>query len=49
MNVKELRASDIEYILVDLDNTVYPASTGLQEEINRKIAQYIRDLLDMPL
>jgi putative hydrolase of the HAD superfamily len=36
---------EIHYILLDLDNTLYPASAGLQSEIGRRMTRYVAELL----
>jgi putative hydrolase of the HAD superfamily len=35
----------IDYILVDLDNTVYPSSSGLMDEIGRRMTRFISERL----
>ena len=37
--------SGIDHILLDLDNTVYPASSPLQDEIGRRMTDYVARLL----
>lgn len=37
-----------EYLIFDLDETLYPRNAGLLREINRRISQYICDLLRIP-
>ena len=38
----------IGYILVDLDNTIYPSSSGLLDEIGRRITLFIARTLGIP-
>ncbi|MDR1506118.1 MAG: HAD-IA family hydrolase [Treponema sp.] len=38
----------IEYILFDLDNTLYSAGYGLEKAVNRRINQYISGYLGLP-
>jgi len=49
VTLKGINGNGIRYVLFDLDNTIYPASTGLQDEINRRIALFLCDLLDLTL
>lgn len=36
---------EIHYILLDLDNTLYPASSELQDEISRRMTRYVAEFL----
>ncbi|MDR2181799.1 MAG: HAD-IA family hydrolase [Treponema sp.] len=40
---------NISYILFDLDNTLYPASLGLEKAVNRRVNEYIAAMLGLPL
>ena len=37
----------IRYLLLDLDNTLYPSSTGLGEEMDTRMTEYVASLLKM--
>lgn len=37
----------ISTILFDLDNTLYPASTGLMQQLTARITEYVQHLLDL--
>jgi putative hydrolase of the HAD superfamily len=39
--------SSITYLLVDLDETLYPASSGMIEEISRRMTQYVSQYLKL--
>ncbi|MFW6313465.1 MAG: HAD family hydrolase [Spirochaetota bacterium] len=39
----------IDYLLFDLDNTLYPASCGLGLEMNRRMSVFVADYLDVDL
>lgn len=39
----------IDFVLFDLDNTLYPASSGLGLEMSRRMTEYVRDYLGVPL
>jgi putative hydrolase of the HAD superfamily len=39
----------IRYILFDLDNTLYPSSLGLDEELGERIGEFIARYLDVPI
>lgn len=43
-----LAHADIDLILFDLDNTVYPRDLGLWTEIDRRILAYVCQTLDLP-
>ena len=38
----------LNYVLVDLDNTVYPASSGLLDEIGKRMTCYLAEFFDVP-
>ena len=38
----------IRYILFDLDNTLYPSSLGLDEEMGERIGEFVAKFLDLP-
>ena len=38
----------INYILFDMDNCLYPASSGLCDEMNNRINYFVSDLLSLP-
>ena len=38
----------INYILLDLDNTLYSASSGMYREIDRRMTEFVADLLEIP-
>jgi putative hydrolase of the HAD superfamily len=38
----------IRYILFDLDNTLYPVSSGMEEALQRRIIGYVRSFLGLP-
>ncbi|MDR2144664.1 MAG: HAD-IA family hydrolase [Treponema sp.] len=42
------RTKTIEYILFDLDNTLYSAGNGLEKAVNRRVNEYIADFLKLP-
>jgi putative hydrolase of the HAD superfamily len=37
-----------KYLIFDLDETLYPRDSGLLQEINRRISEFISKLLDIP-
>lgn len=39
----------INYILFDMDNCLYPASSGLCAEMDKRISRFVADLLSLPL
>ncbi len=39
----------ITYILIDLDNTLYPASSAMYAEIDRRMTDYVARLLEVPI
>jgi len=39
---------NFKYLIFDLDETLYPSDSGLLQEINRRISQFISELLDIP-
>jgi putative hydrolase of the HAD superfamily len=39
--------SSITYLLVDLDETLYPASSGMVEEISRRMTRYVSQYLKL--
>ncbi len=39
----------LQYILFDLDNTVYPASSNVEQAFNRRIIEYVSTYLDISL
>jgi len=40
--------SDVEVWVFDLDNTLYPQSCDLFAQVDRRMTDYVRDLLDLP-
>ena len=38
----------LSYVLVDLDNTIYPASSGLLDEIGERMTECVAKLFDVP-
>jgi len=40
-------ATSISVVLFDLDNTLYPVSSGLMHGVDTRITEYIRNLLDL--
>jgi hypothetical protein len=38
--------TDIDTWVLDLDNTLYPPSTGLADQLNTRIREYLRDFFD---
>ncbi len=44
----KLALSDIDLLLFDLDNTMYPRDLGLWQEIDKRILDYVCELLDLP-
>ena len=38
----------LSHILIDLDNTVYPSSSGLLDEMDRRMTLYMANLLKVP-
>ncbi len=42
------RLADVELLLFDLDNTLYPRDLGLWREIDRRILDYVCRTLDLP-
>jgi len=40
-------AASISVVLFDLDNTLYPVSSGLMHGVDTRITEYIRNLLDL--
>ena len=39
----------IRYLLLDLDNTLYPSTTGLGKEMDRRMTEYVADRLAVSL
>lgn len=39
----------IEHLLLDLDNTLYPASGGMDAGISNRMQQFVADFLNLPL
>ena len=39
----------IEHLLLDLDNTLYPASSGMDEGITNRMTKFVADLLRVPI
>ena len=39
----------VSYLLLDLDDTVYPASSGFHQEIDRRMTEYVARYLNVPL
>ncbi|MDR0761235.1 MAG: HAD-IA family hydrolase [Treponema sp.] len=39
----------IRYILFDLDNTLYPLRSGMEDALQRRILDYVRRFLELPL
>jgi putative hydrolase of the HAD superfamily len=39
----------ISYILFDVDNTLYPSSLGLEKQVNRRVNEYIAQMLGLSL
>lgn len=44
----KLALSDVDLLLFDLDNTMYPRELGLWQEIDKRILDYVCELLDLP-
>jgi putative hydrolase of the HAD superfamily len=44
----EARVAEVEHWLFDLDDTLYPASTGLFGHVSARITRRIGELLDLP-
>ena len=42
-----MRVSDIHCWVFDLDNTLYPASCRLFDQVDRRIGEYVQQLLDL--
>jgi len=42
-------SSSIEYLLFDLDNTLYSSRWGLEQEVSRRANHYVAEYLDIPL
>jgi putative hydrolase of the HAD superfamily len=42
------RTKTIEYILFDLDNTLYSARSGLEKDVSRRVNEYIAAFLKLP-
>lgn len=45
---RRLPPMNIKYILFDLDNTLYPASSGFFEVMDRRMTEYVSGLLGIP-
>ena len=41
--------TEIDYMLFDLDNTLYPASSRVEDEFNRRIVEYVARFLDISI
>jgi putative hydrolase of the HAD superfamily len=41
------RAGPITYLLFDLDETLYPSSSGMVEEVSRRMTRYVSRYLDL--
>ncbi|MDR2766694.1 MAG: pyrimidine 5'-nucleotidase [Treponema sp.] len=40
---------NISYLFFDLDNTLYPASLGLEKAVNRRVNEYIAEMLGLSM
>ncbi|MDR2471400.1 MAG: HAD-IA family hydrolase [Treponema sp.] len=48
MDLSSVEPSSIKYILFDLDNTLYSASWGLEEAVNRRVNEYLARRFGLP-